>query len=597
MKFRFNKVIWFLAACLLIAVGLSLVWLSFQPYFVVKLLADSFKNGKGVQSLTLITFPVFVWTFRVLALGILATAPVLLFWRRQAWHGSLQFLSRLPQDTKDFFRALKPSSPGPGITLLLVLIFGLGVIFRLTYIAQPIGHDEGYSYVYFASGPFQVAISDYSLPNNHVFNTILVYLATHLLGVYPWTVRLPALLAGLLLIPAVYLLAARIYNRPVGLIAAALAAWFQVLIYYSVTSRGYSLVALFFITSLLAGSYLLEHKNRFAWGLLSVLCALGFYTVPVFLFPFGIIYAWLFFSQLASPNPTPYRSKLDFVIYLAVSGIAVALMTLLAYMPVFLHSGPDLFFGNPFVASLSWKDFPATIVSRMQEVWHAWAGPVPVVLVWLLVAGFCSNLLLEKRIGRVRFPMQVAALAWIGALLLLRRPNAWEKVWVFAVPVVLMWSAAGLIGLVDLVSKRVWGGRSLAPVVAGGAVLFVLIQGIQVIPTLPEKLTTRGDVEQAALYLKANYQDQDTYLVSFPQDASLWYYVMANGISFPHFQPELGFKRAFVLVSPMDSETLDSVVNDRHLSLSELDCHGPTPVQTFGTLQLFECVQRSTGGG
>ncbi len=596
MKSRASRVLWILAAFLLIIAGGIILWLSTQPYGVVEPFLNSFFDKKGFEALDSTNFPVFTWIFRFVGVGLWAGASILLFWRRQAWRNALQFATRLPDDFTAFIRDLQPARPDLGLLFLLLLIFAAGFIFRLEFINQPMSHDESYSYVAFASGSFQTAISDYHLPNNHVFHTILIYLTTRLFGLQPWTVRLPALAAGLAIVLVVYKLAAKLYDRPIALVTAALSAYIPALIYYSTSARGYTLVALIFLLSLWLGSYLLEHKNRVAWGVLSLLSAIGFYTVPVMLFPFGVVFAWLFLSHLFSKSPQPYSSKLEFSLYLAVSGIATAILTLLAYMPIFLRSGFSLVFGNEFVASLSWRDFPATILSRFQETWQQWTGPLPAVLVWILIAGFFISFVIEMRVGRSRFPLQVAALVWIGALLVLRRPNAFEKVWVFLVPVVLMWTAAGILGLVELLFRRFPAGRRLPPLVAGCVLLFVFVTAVQVAPALPADLAQKGGVEQAADYLVDHLQDQDKYLVSFPDNAALWYYVMARGQSFTRFQPELGFKRVLAVVSTDEGQTLDSVARDRHVLLSGLNCGDLMPVQTFDTIQVFECTPRQVTG-
>jgi hypothetical protein len=104
-----------------------------------------------------------------------------------------------------------------GILAIITLLAG---VIRGLALSQPMLHDEAYTFIAFASRPFAVAISDYSLPNNHVFHTILVYLAYHLLGNQPWIIRLPAFVAGVAIIPLSYGAGAICYSRKVGLLSA-----------------------------------------------------------------------------------------------------------------------------------------------------------------------------------------------------------------------------------------------------------------------------------------------------------------------------------------------------------------------------------------
>ena len=63
--------------------------------------------------------------------------------------------------------------------------------------------DEAYTYNEYASKPVLDGLSWYTLPNNHLLNTLLIHVSTVVLGNAPWVVRLAALAAGLGLIPAI----------------------------------------------------------------------------------------------------------------------------------------------------------------------------------------------------------------------------------------------------------------------------------------------------------------------------------------------------------------------------------------------------------
>src|SRR3990172_4791582 len=132
-----------------------------------------------------------------------------------------------------------------GLLLLAGFLPPFERVIRGLSLSQPMQHDEAYTFIAFASRPFWIAISDYSLPNNHVFHTLLVYLAYHLLGDQPWIIRLPAFLAGVAIIPLTYAAAALFYNRKVGLLSAGLAAASPLLIDYSANARGYTLICAF----------------------------------------------------------------------------------------------------------------------------------------------------------------------------------------------------------------------------------------------------------------------------------------------------------------------------------------------------------------
>src|SRR3954468_23202838 len=109
-------------------------------------------------------------------------------------------------------------------TAALIAIVVAGIAVRLGSLSRPMQLDEAYTYNEYAVKPVLDGLSWYTLPNNHLLNTLLVHVSTMLLGNDRWTVRLPAFVAGVLLIPATFAMVARLCGRPEGLVAAALVA-------------------------------------------------------------------------------------------------------------------------------------------------------------------------------------------------------------------------------------------------------------------------------------------------------------------------------------------------------------------------------------
>src|SRR4051794_29680002 len=101
----------------------------------------------------------------------------------------------------------------------LIAIVVVGVAVRLGLLFRPMQLDEAYTYNEYAVKPVLDGLSWYTLPNNPLLNTLLVHAATTLIGNDRWAVRLPAFLAGVLLIPATYAMVARLCGRPEALMA------------------------------------------------------------------------------------------------------------------------------------------------------------------------------------------------------------------------------------------------------------------------------------------------------------------------------------------------------------------------------------------
>jgi 4-amino-4-deoxy-L-arabinose transferase-like glycosyltransferase len=457
---------------------------------------------------------------------------------------------------------------------------------RLPFLSRPMQHDESYTFVTFASAPLKEALSDYNLPNNHLFHTLLVHISYVLFGDSPWAVRLPALLAGILIVPAAYGLARRLYNRQSGLLVAAMAAAAPVLISYSTNARGYTILAVLTLMTWSLGTYVRQHANSAAWLLLGILGALGFYTVPVFLNPYGILFTWLLLSFIFGNIGPDYKPRRRFLVWMFAAGTLAVILAILLYLPVFSVSGLHAVFGNSFVESLSFNDFRQTFPGRMVETWQEWTQSVSSILTGCLVIGLALSLVFHRRISAVRVPTQLAAVVWLAPELLLQRPNPWPKIWLALFPVVLIWCASGWIApwLVSRpgVSRLVnWAaGLSIAVVLAAGAV-YCLTAG-------PVAAQT-GPVEQSVLYLRSHLTPGDVVVVSPPDDAPTWYYWRYYHLPEIYLQTKnQRFQRAYVLINHPFDQTVEQVIRQRGPDIGFVRLNTARLVQSFGDDDLYE---------
>src|SRR5262249_57060768 len=128
-------------------------------------------------------------------------------------------------------RAMPVVQPGAdAIAILLLIVLAAGL--RLLFTGQPMRYDEALSFNEFASRPLYYGLSFYPEPNNHLLNTLLMHLAYVTLGNQPWVLRLPALLAGVLLVPATCMLGRQLFGQGAGLIAAVLVTTASYLVEY-----------------------------------------------------------------------------------------------------------------------------------------------------------------------------------------------------------------------------------------------------------------------------------------------------------------------------------------------------------------------------
>jgi uncharacterized membrane protein len=454
--------------------------------------------------------------------------------------------------------------------VILLLVLGSAIILRLVHINDQITHDEGYTFVEFSSTSIFNIVTNYHLPNNHVLNSLLIFFSIHLFGGRPWAVRLPAFLAGLLLIPATYALAKQFFDKSTALLSAILISILPGAILYSTTARGYSLVALFTVLTLLIAYYLRENKNLFAWSLLVLFSALGFYSVPVMLFPFGMVFVWLFLETLFS-HPFSYGSKFSFIKYWGVAGISTAALVLILYTPIFIYSGIDKVFANQWVIPETGSGYFSMIPDRISVVWHEWTGGLPFICLILLVVGFCLSLVFHRSIARNRVPLQIAAFLWISFLILFRRPEGVTKIWAFLQAPFVIWSASGIMMFFKDLRIQLVKNISVASIIVSVILLSILVDASKLTPTIQERWNQIGPEENTVLAIKDQLNTNDLIIIDPPFDAGIWYYSKINGLSDKYFNKNLPFHQLFVIVSPSEGQSLQSVLESRGPDLNLID--------------------------
>ncbi len=95
---------------------------------------------------------------------------------------------------------------------------------------------------------------------------LALWLTIRAFGDGEFAVRLPSLIAGTLVIPALYELGRELYDRRTGLIAAAFAAVSPLLVWYSQEVRMYAFVTLFGLLALLTQLRVMRNGTMLNWA-------------------------------------------------------------------------------------------------------------------------------------------------------------------------------------------------------------------------------------------------------------------------------------------------------------------------------------------
>ena len=541
------------------------------PYVDQKSLLDNIAGDGDVESYTQQVYRVTRIVAITLLLLLISILVYFLAFRKQsksrialllAW--SKEFFRLRWHEVKDLIRAVIPSKLELAPVITLIVIIALGTFFRYAYLWRPMGHDETYTFMAFASRGLRAVITDYHLPNNHVFHTILVNLFTQLFGDSPAVIRLTAFLAGILIIPATYLISRIFYSWKISLVAASVVASLPVMIDYSTTARGYTIISLFALLIMALAAQVKDQRNLIGWCLLILFSALGMYTNPTMIYPVGMAFTWLLLSALIKDVIPDYGR--NFYLYLFLSLIGVVILTGILYLPIILTSGIQSVIGNDVVETLSWSDFTQSVIPRIVNTWKEWNRSLPSTLSLVAIIGFIASFFVPTLPKKRRVPLFLAGFLWIATALLLQRVAPWPRIWLFLLPFFIIWISAGIIGLFSLMIHKLPKSEYLLVILISILVISPLLAGlIRSYPQYTEKLLSQGEVERVADFLEDYLQPEDVVVVTSPDTIVLKYYLRRNNLSkeYTELVKEKEFSRAIVVVNQGLGQTLEYVLERR----------------------------------
>ncbi len=522
-----------LITVLLLFNGFLLLLLGIGQYEGLRTFLDQFASDGSLESFTIglhnrLRIPLSLTGSILFVLGGLSVTM-----RERFKHTLQAFLLWLPvyakatwEDARVFSKELRLKEIAWWEWLLLIGLAALAFAGRWVWIDRPMLHDESYTFIAFAQRGLRASMTDYHLPNNHIFNTIQIHVLYRWLGnAGPIIVRLPAFVAGVLLTVSVYLYTRREYGRWQALLACALVAVLPWLKLQSVNGRGYMLMALFTIWMAALSEVVRRTCNRFAWLLLVLVSVLNFYTLPVALYPFAILWVWLLFSGALGDIGDDYQNQAVFGKYLLGYGILTGVLTFLLYLPVFLFgSGWDSFFNNPFVARLSFLDFRQTLPIRLAETLRDWSWEVPQAMVVVIIAGLILYLLLRRAVKDCRVSLPLVTLLVLAVIFAVQRPNPWSRTWTYLLPMLLIWSAAGLVSFLKALASSPTARKTTEVLMS---VLLVGLIGFGVVHLRQNSEYHQGemgDVETITLWLRERITEEDVVLASVDFSTAYWYY-------------------------------------------------------------------------
>lgn len=425
----------------------------------------------------------------------------------------------------------------------LFFALALGLFTRAYFLSQPMRGDEAYTFLtYVNSGPR--ALFDYSAPNNHVLNTLLIKLTTVLFGSSPASIRIPAFIAGVAAIILVFYVSRSLTKTPnAGLFAAVTTALFPYLILYSTNARGYTLVVM--LSLVIAWIGLRFSANPSKWGVfwLALFSALGMFAIPIMLFPIAGIFIWLLALLLL--QRTPLKAVLRQFIF--PFGLLTGLFTAIFYLPVVIVSGglaPII--SNKFVKPQTLDVFFSGLLPQLQKVFEELSRDIPlaalVLILVFVILGFVSAIKMRNWALLLLVPCLFLGAA---SILLVQHAIPYARTWIYLIPFMLILADAGLAFLLKQFSPRF---QFVIPV-------FILILGLFFAINLTSNDTIIGygdtsgfpEAPIAVQYLKPIFKPGDTLRISPTADVSVYFYFWYDGMSSVLYDPAPSTGRVFFI--------------------------------------------------
>ena len=245
-------------------------------------------------------------------------------------------------------------------SFIILLIIQRLWLSSITYVI----YDEAWTYLAFTSKNPLVAACFYPTSNNHILFSHLTQFTKLLPFDILTNLRLSTLIPNILAVITLFI-CLRKYVKP-------LAAWCGIvlfafsfpMVYYGFVARGYSLIVLFFIVGFFSLIEILQNfENKKAWYRLLISSVLGFYTIPIYLYPFVSLFGFSMIFFWVNKNKTAVLKTIKYA-------LATCIITFAVYTPVFAVSGIQSVTSNKFVNPLSIKEVMSGFFTHIHQTFH-----------------------------------------------------------------------------------------------------------------------------------------------------------------------------------------------------------------------------------
>jgi len=380
------------------------------------------------QFLTLARFKLIRYGSSLLTL-LYALISYLFILRISVWANEVnQFLTRLSETPKKKYRLFTPTQRWIG--LIMISIFFLIKTYHVYTV--PISYDEAWTYLNFSSKSPLITLSYYPAPNNHIFFTLL----TNFSSILPLPPVIALRLPNLLILPIAFIgftfILREWFSGAMALIGSSLLIASYPIQLYSLQARGYLLYIL-----LGAGAFYTIYKLidkpintlKFYQWVFILIGVSGLYVMPSFLY---VLFSCGVYSLLSLIINTEWmRLKV-----LVTTGVWILGGTLIVYAPIFLASGWQAVFNNPYVQRYSFSVIADKLIPHFIDTGTWLTGFISVYsysIILLVILGVITFCFIKPNHHRSLLLLCLSFLLSPFVILLIHKAIPFERTWSYTV--------------------------------------------------------------------------------------------------------------------------------------------------------------------
>jgi len=575
--------------------GIIFFAVSFIPFSITRSLVESLCKGVRVEFFNNIFYSKLIYRLRLLSLLTILIAALMKYYAIPIdnYLSNIIFYQKLSYHNlkNTIVNNIKNLIYNHKIELLsFCLIFIIGIFLRIYYLFAPIRIDEAGVFMLLGSKSLIVSLFSYPFPGHHVFYTIMVNILHNILGDDVWVMRLPALFAGILLIPATYFLFRALSNNFAALLSSTMVAVSSPLIEYSTNARGYTIVEFIFVILLLLIYYLSENRNIFGWSIFVLLSAIGFYTITIFLIPFGILISWYILLIINDSNKYNYLKDIGLAV------IITGLLTSMLYLPIIIVNGSSVVLSNEYVQSMPLLLFIKGLSPMVSSAWASWNQNVQPMIIYLVGFGFIIFISTIKYANKELRALLISTVLYIIILLFIKRVNPGPRIWLFLIPIYFGLACTGLSYVIEKIN---WHRLALT-IFISIALLTAISRNIILSDSILNSDTGGQllvDGEQITKYIKDHIRlnDDSVYVVNLTYRMPMVYYFSRYNLPLDHLlrynsmendKIKKDIKNLIVIeVDNVLKEKKETVLEDVKVNINEF--HSPVLLSKFKVSSLY----------